>query len=174
MFKKILVAIDKADASRRAFDEALSLAQKLGAQLRLLHVLSFSDPNSPNRLMLYSSSAQLNEKLMKQYEQNWNEFVADYGQYLQTLVREAQARGVEANQHQAYGNAGQLTCDTAQEWGADLIVLGSHRRSGFKELLLGSVSNYVMHHAPCTVLVVHPEAETALEMNSLETASLSA
>ncbi|MEO0350033.1 MAG: universal stress protein, partial [Cyanobacteria bacterium P01_A01_bin.15] len=40
------------------------------------------------------------------------------------------------------------------QWNADLIMMGRRGRSGFSELLLGSVSNYVMHHAPCSVLTV--------------------
>lgn len=161
MFRKILVAIDKTDISQRAFDEALTLAQRLGAELRLLHVLSFSDPDSPNRLLLYSSSTQLNEKLMKQYEQDWNTFVAEYGEYLQALTKAAQAQGVEVSYYQAYGSPGPVICEVAKNWQVDVIVLGCHRRSGFKELLLGSVSNYVTHHASCAVLVVPSQMGTS-------------
>lgn len=40
-----------------------------------------------------------------------------------------------------------------------LIVVGSHQRRGMAEIMLGSTSNYVMHHAPCSVLVVHPDTK---------------
>jgi nucleotide-binding universal stress UspA family protein len=42
----------------------------------------------------------------------------------------------------------------ARSWPADLIVIGRRGRTGLKEALMGSVSNYVVHHAPCTVMVV--------------------
>lgn len=44
-------------------------------------------------------------------------------------------------------------------WDADLIVVGSHGRKGLSEMLLGSVSNYVVHHAPCSVIIVHGQIE---------------
>jgi nucleotide-binding universal stress UspA family protein len=51
------------------------------------------------------------------------------------------------------GSPAQRIVERAEEWGADLIVVGSHGR-GFWGRLLGSVSNGVVHHAPCSVLVV--------------------
>ena len=44
--------------------------------------------------------------------------------------------------------------DVAREIGADLIVMGTHGRSGFQHALLGSVAERVVHHSPCPVLVV--------------------
>jgi nucleotide-binding universal stress UspA family protein len=43
--------------------------------------------------------------------------------------------------------------DVAKEWGADLIVVGSHGRTGLRHLFLGSVAEYVVRHAPCSVEV---------------------
>ena len=47
-----------------------------------------------------------------------------------------------------------MICDIASAWNADLIVMGRHGRLGLEELLMGSVSNYVTHHAHCAVLVL--------------------
>ncbi|MGF1516635.1 MAG: universal stress protein, partial [Nodosilinea sp.] len=67
---------------------------------------------------------------------------------------------------------GRVICTLAKTWAADLIVVGSHRRKGLSELFLGSVSNYVMHHAPCSVLVVDAQtlSEATVEAASLTTA----
>ncbi|MGP1384853.1 MAG: universal stress protein [Thainema sp.] len=52
-----------------------------------------------------------------------------------------------------------LTQPLAKNWGADLIMMGSHGRKGLNEMLLGSASNYVVHHATCSVMVVHEPDE---------------
>ncbi|MEM9908892.1 MAG: universal stress protein, partial [Cyanobacteria bacterium P01_D01_bin.44] len=55
------------------------------------------------------------------------------------------------------GTPEHLICDLAHSWNADVIVLGSRGHRGLRELFLGSISNYVTHHAPCSVWVVRPD-----------------
>ena len=55
------------------------------------------------------------------------------------------------------GPPAQVIVEEAEDWGADLIVVGSHGYGFWQRALLGSVSNAVVHHAPCSVLVVRPE-----------------
>ena len=62
------------------------------------------------------------------------------------------------------GNPGRSICELASTWEADLILVGSRGLKGLKEMFLGSVSNYVTHHAPCSVLIVR--TEIANESNS--------
>ena len=57
------------------------------------------------------------------------------------------------------GQAAQKICEFAQTVNADLIVIGSHGRSGLSELFLGSVSNYVSHHVSSAVLIVHHQSD---------------
>jgi universal stress protein A len=63
------------------------------------------------------------------------------------------------------GSPGEVICWLAQDQGCDMIVMGTHGRSGLKHLFLGSVAEYVMRHAPCPVLVVRDKAtkETPLK-----------
>ncbi|MEL6786783.1 MAG: universal stress protein, partial [Cyanobacteria bacterium J06607_15] len=56
-------------------------------------------------------------------------------------------------------NPGRTICDRAQTWSVDLILVGSRGLTGAKEVMLGSVSNYVTHHAPCSVLIVRQTSE---------------
>jgi len=58
-----------------------------------------------------------------------------------------------------YGSPERIIVEEAEEWGADLIVTGSHGHGFWKRAWLGSVSNGVVHHAPCSVLIVRPEPE---------------
>ena len=62
------------------------------------------------------------------------------------------ARPVE--QRVREGEAGQAICDEAKELGVDIVVVGSHDKGPIARALLGSVSDYVVHHSPCPVLVV--------------------
>lgn len=54
------------------------------------------------------------------------------------------------------GRAEQVIVEEAETWGADLIIVGSHGAGFWERSLLGSVSSGVVHHAPCSVLVVRP------------------
>jgi len=76
----------------------------------------------------------------------------------QTLLKryydEAMSHGVPTYSDYRVGEAGSLLCEVAQDWGADLIVVGRRGRTGLVEALLGSVSNHVVHNAPCSVLVI--------------------
>jgi len=60
-----------------------------------------------------------------------------------------------------HGSPGERICATAAEHGIELIILGSHERGAFGRFVHGSVSDYVVHHAPCPVLVVRHTTDAA-------------
>lgn len=159
MFKHILVALDQSAFSRRPFDAALDLAQGLGAQMTLVQVLDRYDPDSPSPpdFSANSYSIKLGEVLQRDYEYQWSEFVKYYESLIQQYQEAAEAIGVQASYLQLYGRPGPTICTVARNAQVDLIVVGRHGRHGLGELFLGSVSNFVMHHAPCPVLVIHPD-----------------
>lgn len=59
------------------------------------------------------------------------------------------------------GDAGTAICDAAEAEGVDVIVMGSRGRSGLRRAVLGSVSDHVVRHAPCSVLVTSTHADDA-------------
>jgi nucleotide-binding universal stress UspA family protein len=68
---------------------------------------------------------------------------------------EATAAGVEVEYKQHVGQPGETICEFARNCQADLIVIGRRRwLSGMEEFVLGRVSNYVLHHTFCSVLIV--------------------
>ena len=156
MYNKILVAIDRSSASRNVFETAVSLAKTTGASLMLLHVLNNESKQDPT-LFVYSGIrySVTSEPLIKAYEEQWQKYEAEGIEFLRSLVREAAAAGVGAEFTQFWGSPGRDICNSAQKWSADLILVGSRGLTGMKEMFLGSVSNYVTHHAPCSVLIVH-------------------
>ncbi|MEL7316907.1 MAG: universal stress protein [Cyanobacteria bacterium P01_A01_bin.123] len=159
MLNRILVAIDQSVASQRAFDAALELAKALGAELILIHTLDVFDPASPERptMPVGSYSMGLDDILRKNYDRQWAEFVQHYDALLKQKTEAAIHQGIAATFEQPYGRPGPAICKTAETDQIDLIVIGSHGRTGLREVLLGSVSNHVLHHAPCSVMVVHPD-----------------
>ncbi|MGV2829362.1 universal stress protein [Myxosarcina sp. GI1(2024)] len=156
MIDKILVAIDRSERNKSVFDSAILLAKTTGATLLLLQVLTEDEADYPV-LPTYAYYPIVDDRNYNVYEEK----LAEYKQWgidlLRNLTEKATAAGVktEYSQLQLTGNPGQTICEIASNWSADLIVVGSRGLKGLKEMFLGSVSNYVTHHAPCSVLVVH-------------------
>lgn len=159
MFKKILVALDNSSLRETVLDRAVDLASKMDSRLMLLHVLSAYEEGSPG-IPLRSYHAYypiLDDTSWSLYQERWNHFEQAGIERLRKDAETADAAGVKAEFTQSAGEPSSAICELANVWEADLIVVGSRGRKGLSELLLGSVSNYVMHHAPCSVLVVHPK-----------------
>lgn len=160
MFNKILVAVDIREIDKSAFNQVLFLAKTTGAKLMLLNVIAPDEHNYPNPLV-YSGYEYdwANESLIAVSQEQWLKFKQQALEALRSLAKSAKAAGVEAEFSQDFGNPGRTICNLAQTWSADLILVGSRGLTGVKEMFLGSVSNYVTHHAPCSVLIVREAAQ---------------
>ncbi|MBF2073439.1 MAG: universal stress protein [Synechococcales cyanobacterium C42_A2020_086] len=173
MFTKILVALDQSDQSQGVFTAALELAKSTGAQLMLLHVLSFDEQNQPMLPTFCPPYFPIyTEELAKYYQAEWERITTSGLNYLNTLAQTARAAGVAAECQQVMGDPSRAICAQAREWSADLIVIGRRGHSGLSEWLLGSVSNYVLHHAPCAVLTVQGVTTSAMDSSTPDTAAL--
>ncbi|MDE1861747.1 MAG: universal stress protein [Thaumarchaeota archaeon] len=142
-FSKILAAIDGSRQSIEAAHHALSLAKKDNAKLFILTVIF-----APEYVFTVDTKKEFGGFLTKSKKEaeKWSA----------GIIREASEMGVETNTKatgEAYSVAGAII-NYAEKIGADLIVLGSTGTSGFKKLLLGSVSEDVVRYAHCPVLVV--------------------
>ena len=157
-FQTIMVAIDSTEVSHKAFEKAISIAKALDAKLFISHVLSFRDVDSPQPIHSYSTPGTIviDEAIRQKYQQQWNDYIEHYEALLKQKLEKAQSRGVDAESIQPQGAIGRVLCETARTLDVDLLIVGSHQRRGISELMMGSTSNYIMHHAPCSVLVVHP------------------
>jgi nucleotide-binding universal stress UspA family protein len=145
-YKRILCPVDFSSFSKAALEEAASLAKEMGSELCLLHafqnpayVLPMSGYVGPTADMVTKIRQQLGEELEAQ--------AAPYrkqGIKTETLVLE--------------GIPYQSIVDHAKEWHADLIVMGTHGRTGLSHALTGSVAERVVRLAPCPVLITRHEA----------------
>ena len=159
MINKILIAIDRSQNNKLVFNTALSLAKATGANLMLLHILSEKEPNHPiaPTLTYYPIVEDINYET---YQNEYARYVEHGLEFLKSLAAEATAVRVSTEYTQLAGNPGQMICELAGNWSADLILVGSRGLKGLKEMFLGSVSNYVTHHAPCSVLIVRNSVDS--------------
>lgn len=157
MFKKLLVAVDLSPRNEEVFATGLDLAKSRSAKLMLVHVTSSDEPDSPTMPTLIGPDyypAATSASVVEIYEKLWRGYEAKGLEMLQQFAEKARKAGVEIEYSQNIGAPGKLICHLANNVNADLIVIGRRGHSGLNELIAGSVSNYVMHHADCSVLVV--------------------
>jgi nucleotide-binding universal stress UspA family protein len=163
MFQKILVALDQSETSQQVLEKAIDIAKTNQARLMLLHVLApinevYPLPIYPGVDGIYTAQ---HDAVVRAAQDKFS-LVEQVGlDHLRSQVSAASVQGIPAEFTQALGAPNTVICDLAKSWGADLIVMGRRGRSGLAELVLGSVSNYVMHHACCSVLVVQAALVTA-------------
>jgi len=138
LFGKILIAVDSAPIAAHAADVGCELARLAGAEVALIHVI---DPELVNAADTGIQPAV---------------FAASAKDEARKLIDAIRLRLPQGNTREfvEIGGAASEIVKAAKDWPADLIVIGSHGRSGLKRALLGSVAEAVMRHAPCPVLVV--------------------
>jgi nucleotide-binding universal stress UspA family protein len=158
MFRNILVAVDRSQNGERVLDAAIALATAMRSNLMLLHVLSNEEEGYPKIPTLATLEYfPMDSQLFDDYQRNLQVYQKQGLELLQSYTDKATVAGVNTEFTQNFGNPGRTICKMAQTWGADLIILGRRGHSGLKELVLGSVSNYVLHHAPCSIFTVQSQ-----------------
>lgn len=138
MYSKIVLAFDGSDCSRQAAAAALNLAARCGAELIAITVVNIPD--------FAGSRGEIDEEIELAKR--------SLAPAITELKTEASTLGVTLDHRLLYGHPGNTIVETAQKEKADLLVVGSHGRSGIEKALLGSVSSFVVTHAPCPVLIV--------------------
>jgi len=138
----ILLATDGSPASEPASEQAIDLATQVQARLLVVSVLSTSSRPSeaPADLAVPDSRDSLTTKA-------------------QGIVQRAKAAGADATFLVWEGEPGEAIVAAADAENADLIIVGSHGRSGVSRFLIGSVSDFVVRHAHCPVMVIRGKSE---------------
>ena len=156
-FQRILVTVDYSNATPEVFQQACDLAYKDGSKLMIFHSVPGHLPGIQDLITASSISAYggvYSQDILQLEEQLVQEVTQELHQWLKGFCQTAKAEGIDSEYDYYLGEPGKQICAKAKEWDADLIVLGRRGRSGLSEILLGSVSNYVIHHAHCSVLIV--------------------
>jgi nucleotide-binding universal stress UspA family protein len=144
-FKRIVCPVDFSASSARAFAYAAAFARWYDAQLTVLHVVPLPEPTQ----VYGPADPVLTPKLCE-------EVIAELGRSLNIAVVSPHATPIVE-----LGDPRATIVDRAISGRADLLVMGTHGRRGFKRLLLGSVAEAVLREAPCPVLTVPPHAPAA-------------
>ncbi len=135
-WKTIILATDGSKYSVAAGKRAISLAKSYGGALKVLSVVDVASE-------FYDEAPQAVDSLVKQAK----EYVAD-------VKKQAEDAGVNADTFIREDEVYLAINNLAQEEKADIIILGSHGRTGLRRLLMGSVTEKVIGHSFCPVLVV--------------------
>ena len=138
-FQNILVPLDFSDKAEQILKTALRVVGADG-RIRLLHVVEWLPAVMEGTFGIYPHRKDI-EKIKALSRAKLEEMVRKHkGALLEALVRE--------------GRAAQVILETVGELEPDLVVMGTHGRSKLDHLLIGSVTERVIRHAPCAVLTV--------------------
>ena len=139
MFSTIVWATDGSESADRALAQAAALAAEQGASVIAVHCVEYMVGPHSGGVTVHPDEEVLRAKIARQ-------------------VSELSARGVDASERVISGTtltgAAQVIADAARDAGADLIVAGTRGHTALVGLLLGSVTERLLHIAPCPVLVV--------------------
>jgi universal stress protein A len=143
--KTILVATDLEDRGAEVLRTAAFSAESFGAALHVFHACDISAPAPP--IPVPGTAALRREAL--------DEATDEVREAAKGFVARVLPQGANVTLHVVRGSdAGAAACEAASSLPADLMVVGSHGRSGLGRVLLGSVAERVVRHAPCPVLVI--------------------
>lgn len=144
MYERILVPVDGSETAALGLKEAIKLASNQGGKIRLVHIVNEFVVVSP-----YDIGPGLG-RIIDILRSGGESILGDAksvagraGVDVDTLLVEAMG-----------GQAGEYIVRQANEWGADLIVCGTHGRRGIRRLVMGSDAEYVVRHTPVPVLLV--------------------
>jgi nucleotide-binding universal stress UspA family protein len=144
--RMILLATDGSPSAEQACLHAVSLAHELGATLIAIYVVDTH--------LAFNSGIHSDDAL--------RELRRDGERALETVAAMAREAGLTIRSEVCEGRPGEAIVAEAARSGADLVVLGSHGQGALTDLLLGSVSQYVIHHADVPVCIVRSPHRVAM------------
>jgi len=142
---KILLAIDDSHSAAAPIREAATRPWPDGSIVRVINVLEPVSaaayiPEAPLVPLISPAELQAQEDAALGMVAAVGKMLVPRGLVVESVVRQ--------------GSPGRTIVQEASDWGADLILIGSHGRTGFRRVLMGSVAQWVSAHAPCSVEVV--------------------
>jgi nucleotide-binding universal stress UspA family protein len=147
--RRILVPTDFSPTSDAAYEMAIALGLRFGAELELLHVHQVPAYVFPDGMV------PLSPGLLQEIDHSLTAVLERQA----TRAREA---GLTVTTKSRIGVVHHEILGEAERYGADLVVMGTHGRTGLSHVLMGSVTEKVLRHSPCPVLTVGPKPIEAI------------
>ncbi|HEX7473110.1 MAG TPA: universal stress protein [Candidatus Limnocylindrales bacterium] len=155
--ERVVLAWDGSSCAARAADLVCHWPIFGRAEIHVLAVAEitvpwwtgFPEPGSPELMPMYLEAANASRR-----ERN---------ELADEMTRRLEAAGLRVEEDHREGDAATQIIAAAREWPADMIVLGTHGRTGLARLVIGAVARNVLHHAPCSVLIVPERAQDPAE-----------
>lgn len=139
-FKKILIAVDEGPFAAHAADAGIDLARQLGAEVAFVTVV---DP----AMMRVAADSGISEA-------KWQAAAQHEAKNLLNAFASRAAATPPPLEFPEFGKPSVKIVETARAWPADLIVMGTHGGNVVSNILLGSVAQGVLRHAPCPVMII--------------------
>ena len=152
---KILIATDGSEFSRQAVETACDLLTGNNAEHHI-KIISAYDPFIYVGPEPFTISAEYIEEMAKIGREQSKKFADEAENIVRSRFTGSEDQVATLLVHESPGRA---IIEEAESWNADLIVVGSHGRGFWGRNLLGSTSDRVLHHAPCSVLVVRKKSD---------------
>lgn len=143
-YQKILVAIDDSEISANVIQQAAQLAKALNSQITLVQVMTL-DPYLADAYLRMGQSNELIERVRSYVQENLTKAQKQFEELGQTVATQV-VEGFSVHEE---------IIKAAQNLEVDLIIMGSHGRTGFKKFILGSVAQKVLGESHIPVLIVH-------------------
>ncbi len=138
---KILMGIDESKSSGDVLRAVVTQFRTENTEVRVLHVLQPIAPSAPPQMAAgYAPELEDQKKPAREL--------------VERIAKQLRSAGFKVDTAVQLGDIRESIIDSAAEWGADLIVVGSHGQRGIQRFLLGSVAEFVARHARCSVEIV--------------------
>lgn len=144
---RILITTDGSDFSRAAVEKCCEMVVKPDeTAIKIVSVYELALP-----LDVFPAPSDFSEKLETSARAQAEEFADEAAAMIREFFPDSK---IDLTTQIAVGAPEQILIEEAKEWNADLVVVGSHGRGFWGRMLLGSTTDALVHHAPCSVLVV--------------------
>jgi len=153
--QKILVPIDFSENSEKAVRYGIEIGRDRNASVSFLHIVNQRIIDAVQELNIRGYKGDFVKAVRK--------LIQDKENVLKQFVPMERLDGIQAEFLVRKGEASEQIIKAAKEFNIDLIIVGSQGHSALASVLIGSVAQNVVHHAPCPVLIVRPVGRDFIE-----------